>query len=134
MTCSWHVFTNSESTNPLFFSPIFLFFFQKRGRFYLLRLKMLLELFIFTQNKTFFVNKIRGFVDSEFVKTCHEPHLSFKIVKKKSYSSFLAASPWGKKRPRLRRRDALFWREAQENDLSAHQCKHSMKVQSVVEF
>ena len=43
---------------------------------------MLLKLFIFTQrhfadplneNKTFFVKKkIRGFVDSEFVKICHE--------------------------------------------------------------
>ena len=41
---------------------------------------MWLKLFIFTrhfaaplkENKTFSVKKIRGFVDSEFVKICHE--------------------------------------------------------------
>ena len=48
---------------------------------------MLLKLFIFTktrhfaaplkENRTFFEKKNRGFVDSEFVKTCHEPHLEY---------------------------------------------------------
>ena len=53
---------------------------------------MLLKLFIFTQrhfaahlkeNKTVFVKKIRGFVDSEFVKICHEQviHPRIKINK-----------------------------------------------------
>jgi len=48
---------------------------------------MLLKLFIFTkerhfaaplkENKTFFVKKNRGFVDSEFVKICHEQVFGF---------------------------------------------------------
>ena len=46
-----------------------------------MRSKMLLKLFIFTkrhiaaplkENKTFSCKNNRGFVDSEFVKTCHE--------------------------------------------------------------
>ena len=64
-----------------FFSQFFSCFLLKQGRIFLLRSKMLLKLFILKnrhfpgplrENKTFFVNKIRGFVDSEFVKTCHE--------------------------------------------------------------
>ena len=50
---------------------------------------MLLKEFIFTkkdtplrltplkENKTFFVNKIRGLVHSEFVKICHEQVIRF---------------------------------------------------------
>ena len=32
------------------------------------------------QNKTFFVKRIRGFVDSEFVKICHDQVISLEFV------------------------------------------------------
>ena len=50
---------------------------------------MLLKLFIFTkrhflaplkENMTFFVKKIRGFVDLKFVKRCHEQVTNFEVI------------------------------------------------------
>ena len=32
------------------------------------------------ENKAFFVKKIRGFVDSEFVKICHDQVISLEFV------------------------------------------------------
>lgn len=81
ITCSWHVFTNSESTNPwFFFHEIFLVFF-KQGRNLILRSNMLLKLIIFTKkilcssfkrNWNIICENFCIFVDSEFVKICHE--------------------------------------------------------------
>ena len=56
VTCSWHIFTNSESTNLCFF---------------------------FTKNVLFSFKgaaKCRGFVDSEFVKACHEHGIAYLFV------------------------------------------------------
>ena len=73
LTCSWHVFTNSESTNPRhFFTKFFLVKNDAKAVYCYKKRHFAAPL---KENKTFFVNKIRGFVDSEFVKTCHEPHL-----------------------------------------------------------
>ena len=63
ITCSWHVFTNSESTNPRFQEFFLVFFFKKVKMFYwdhncLFSHKDTLQLL---KKKTFFVKK---FVDS----------------------------------------------------------------------
>jgi hypothetical protein len=61
---------------------------------------MLLKLFIFTkrriaaplkENKTFSCKNNRGFVDSEFVKTCHEQVRRYEQFKKKLM--FYSTSP-----------------------------------------
>ena len=78
ITCLWHVFTNSESKN--FFLNFFLIFF-KQGRILLLRSKNV-SIIIYLLKKrhfatsTYLIYKKTSFfcrfVDSEFVKTCHE--------------------------------------------------------------
>ena len=59
-----------------------IFFLLKQGRIFLLRSKSFTKkdttyVDPLEENKTFFVNTIRGFVDSEFVKICHEQVNSF---------------------------------------------------------
>jgi len=56
----FHEYRIYEST--IFFHEIFLGFF-KNNFYFVAPLK---------DSKTFFVKKIREFIDSEFVKTCHE--------------------------------------------------------------
>ena len=72
------------------FSQFFSWFLLKLGRLFLLRIKMLLHLFIFTEkrhfavpleeNKTFFCEKNREFVDSEFVK------MGYKLAKRINFN------------------------------------------------
>ena len=77
ITCSWHVFTNSESTNPRIFFRVFFWFSIETKN-------VAKTVYIFLQKKTFLQllkKKTRHFswkkivdylVDSEFVKICHE--------------------------------------------------------------
>jgi len=65
MTCSWHVFTNSKSTYK---STIFLF--TKMSWF--LWKKTVLATFLISIFYLVLVEKKCGFVESEFMKTCHE--------------------------------------------------------------
>jgi hypothetical protein len=83
VTCSWLVFTNSESTNLRFFSCNFSYLLLKQGRIILLRSKNVFITIYFhkkghfaattsKENKKFFTEKNLGFVVSEFVKSCQE--------------------------------------------------------------
>jgi hypothetical protein len=104
MTC-FHEFRIYESTN--FFHEIFLVFFKNKKETFCIEIKNVGKTVYFhkrhfaaplKENKTFFMKKNRGFVDSEFVKICHNQvndPLQFKrqlmIFKKLSLSKF-----WGK--------------------------------------
>ena len=78
LKCSWHVFTNSESTNPqIFFTNFFLFSFKTRYNFSI-EIKNVAKTVYFHKKDTFQLlqKKTRHFswkksVDSEFAKICH---------------------------------------------------------------
>ena len=77
ITYSWHVWTNSESTNLRIFPTIFFLFSLKQSRiFSIKRCLKNVPITIYFHKKRHFAatstEKNRGFVDSEFVKTCHE--------------------------------------------------------------
>ena len=80
-----HVFKNSESMKPRFFSRNFCCFILKQGRIYYWGKNVAKTVNFhkkrhsaapFKENKTFFAKKIRGFVDLEFVKICHKKQVN----------------------------------------------------------
>ena len=80
VTCLCHIFTNFESTNAhFFFAKNVLFPFEGAAKI-IVKINSFSNSFIsiekfylvLKENKHNFVKEIRGFVDSEFVKTCHE--------------------------------------------------------------
>ena len=91
LTHSWHVFTNSESTNPRIFFHNFSCFLLKQDRvFFYWDKKMLQKLFIFTKKtlcssfkrkQDIFCEKNWGFVDSEFWKLWKYATINLYLVK-----------------------------------------------------
>ena len=78
----WIKLSGSNNLDQFFFSRNFSRFLLQQGRNFSFEIKNVAKTVYFhkkrhfaapfKENKTFFVKKICGFVDSEFVKICHE--------------------------------------------------------------